>query len=161
MHLSHRSGESFHTSWIRSHCHFDGLCKCHISRNGSFHMLELNHLHLQNLCQTVVQCNSLTKGCSFRPLSFLLTHMPLGPSWAGEGAYSYPMAHLQNAFHLAWLNKNQLPSSCTHSWFVKLSFPSPKQRHDTLNVAEYCTAQYYWELQRVLLPVLLSKAHRV
>lgn len=157
--LSHRSGESFPTSWFRSHCHFYSICKCHISRNGSFHMLDLYNLHLQNLRQTVAQ--RLWPKAALFPLYLSFSHRPLGPSWAGAGEGSYPMAHLQNAFHLAWLNKDHLPSSCTHSWFVQLSFLTPKRRRDALNVAEYCTAQYYWELHWVLLSLLFSKAHRV
>lgn len=36
--------------------------------------------------QTTVTCNSLVKSCSSPPLSFLLTHVQLGPPWPVAGA---------------------------------------------------------------------------
>lgn len=133
-----------------------------ISINGSFHMLEPNHLCLQNVSsvyiKTVVPCNSLgSQRLLFSPF-ILPPH-----TWATRSSLAcnrsrrtYPMALLRNTFNFAWTSKGNSPSSRTHSWFIQLSFLTPKQSHDSLHGAECCTAQYFWQPHQVLLSVIFK-----
>lgn len=112
----------------------------------------------------MVPCNSPGgEGCSFHLLSSPLSHVLLGPPQPLAGAervLSYVMFAEYISFCLA--EQRQLPSSCTCSYFVQqLSFPTPKWKHDSLSVAEYCTAQYFCQLHQVLLSLLFWKAHGV